>query len=290
MTWGLVAIAGATLVGGVVASSTGSSAAKQAAATQTQAADESAAVSREGLAQQESQYEQTRQDTLAQAAQSRSDTLGIYNTSRNDLAPYRSVGQNALLALSDQLGIARPAGMETTNTGNPQFQTDPGYQFAFNEGLKAVDARFPGMSKSGAKAQALTQYGQGVADQQYGNWLSRLSSLASVGQTATGQTASLGSNTSGTLASSNPSNTLANLSNASSNAIGNNTTNQVNALNDAAAARASGYVGSANAITSGISGTINNLSSLAGMYTPANSNNPLEYVNVTPNQLTGQYG
>lgn len=237
MTWGLVAVAGATLVGGIVSSSSASSAANKAANTQAAAADQSAQIQREGLAQQQTQFDQ----------------------SRSDVAPWRNVGTNALLALSDQLGLSRPAGMESNNTGNPQFRADPGYQFSFDQGLKAVDARFPGMSQSGAKQKALVQYGQGVADQQYDNWLSRFSTLAGYGQ--------------------NASNTLASVNNANAGAIGTASTNIGNSLENAAAARASGYVGGANATSGAISGGINNLASLYGMSGGFNSGSNLSGAN-----------
>lgn len=284
MAIGTLAAIGMGLAGaGSIASGImGSKSADKAAQAQVQSADAAAQVQREALAQQQSQYDTSRADTLAQYGQqredilgqykqSREDTLGFYNTGREDLAPYRGVGSNALLALSDQLGIARPAGSEGTNTGNPQFREDPGYKFAFDEGMRAVDARFPGMSKSGAKAKALTQFGQGTADQQYGNWLARLSGLASVGQTATGQSASLAGNASNTLAgasptnalnAASPTNALNSLGQANSAAIGNYASNTGNLLQNAGAARASGYVGSNNAW----SGAANNLASLGGMF------------------------
>lgn len=238
------AVIGSAVVGGVTASSASS----KAASVQSQAADQSAQVQREGLKQQQEQFDTTRKDAL-----------DIYSANYNNLGAYRDTGTNALLALSDQLGIPRPRGHENTNTGNPQFKEDPGYKFAFDEGMKAVDARFPGMSKSGAKAKALTQFGQGVADQQYGNWLSRLGSLASVGQTATGQAASLGTGLTSTLAS---------IGNSNANAIGNYSANAGNLLESAAAARASGYVGSGNAINDSIGSGINNALSLFSMRGP----------------------
>lgn len=237
-------LGGLSLAGSAVSAISGSNASNKAADAQTQAANEAAAVQREGLQQQQKQFDTTR-----------SDALSIYNQSRGDLSPYRDVGQNALLALSDALGIARPAGHANDNTGDPQFQTDPGYKFAFDQGLKAVDARFPGMSKSGAKAQALDTFGQGVADQQYGNWLSRLGSLASVGQSATGQSTSLGSGL---------TNTLATVGAQNSGAIQNYSANTGNLLQNAAASRASGYVSSANATNAAIGDGVNNLLALYG--------------------------
>ena len=78
-----------------------------------------------------------------------------------------------------------------TNCGPNAFQTDPGYQFALQQGTQALDrsAGGSGMFGSGNAATALTNYGQGLANQQYGNWLSNLSGLNNQGlQAAAGQT------------------------------------------------------------------------------------------------------
>ena len=261
-------LGGLAIAGTAVSAVSGANAASSAASAQAQAADQSAQVQREGLQQQQKQFDVSREDALSIYNKNRDDALGVYNTSRADLAPYRDVGSNALLALSDQLGIARPNGFESTNTGNPQFQKDPGYQFAFDEGVKAVDSRFPGMSRSGAKAKALTQFGQGIANQQYGNWLERLGGLASAGQAATGSSATLGTNftSSNNAAGQNLTNNLASIGTNNANAIGNYSMNTGNLLESAAASRASGYVGSSNAWSSAIGGGVNNLLSLYGMY------------------------
>ncbi len=108
-----------------------------------------------------------------------------------------------------------------------KFRTDPGYQFAFDEGSKALQnsAAARGILNSGATAKALTRYGQGVADQQYGNYFNRLQSLAGIGQSATNQTANYGAQ--------------------SANAQG-------NAFMNAGNARASAYSGIAGSANQGI--------------------------------------
>ncbi len=260
-------LGGVALAGTAAQAITGSNAADSAADAQIQGSQQAAQVQREGLAQQQRQFDTSRQDAINLYTQNRADARELYDTGRSDTQPFRSIGYNALLALSDSMGLARPAGYESRDIGNAAFRTDPGYKFAFDEGLKGVDARFRGQSRSGAKMKALNVYGQGVADQQYGNWLARLSGLASVGQTATGQAASLASN----FASSNNSaaqgltNNLTNIGANNANAIGSYAANTGNLLENAAAARASGYVGSSNATGSAISGGVNNLASLYGM-------------------------
>lgn len=118
------------------------------------------------------------------------------------------------------------------------FQETPGYQFAFNQGVQALDrsAASRGRLLSGAQDKALTRYGIGTGNQEYGNYLNRLSSMAGVGQTATGSVASAGQNF-----AQGGSNALM----AGGNAV-------ANGLNNAAGARASGYINSANAWGSAI--------------------------------------
>lgn len=80
-----------------------------------------------------------------------------------------------------------------------QFRTDPGYQFAFDQGQKALtnSAAAHGILNSGATGKALTDYGQGQADQQYGAYFNKLQSLAGLGQSATGSTAAAGGQAAG---------------------------------------------------------------------------------------------
>lgn len=77
-----------------------------------------------------------------------------------------------------------------------KLRSTPGYGFAFGEGQRALDssAAARGGLFSGAAAKALTKYGQGMADQQYGTHLNRLASLAEIGQTATNTTGGWGQN------------------------------------------------------------------------------------------------
>lgn len=109
------------------------------------------------------------------------------------------------------------------------FTETPGYQFRVQEGEKGVlnNLAALGMKNSGSALKALEKYRQGVASQEYGNYLNRLSSLAGVGQTQTSQINSLGVGT--------------------GRSIGQSAAN-------AGTARASGYVGAANALSQGYNG------------------------------------
>lgn len=108
--------------------------------------------------------------------------LAMFQQNREDLAPYRAAGTQGLAQFQESIG--------------PSFQQSPGYQFAFDEGRRAIDqnASARGMLNSGARLRELTRFGQGMANQEYGNYQNRLASLAGIGQSATGQTAQLGAN------------------------------------------------------------------------------------------------
>lgn len=60
----------------------------------------------------------------------------------------------------------------------------PGYQFAFNEGLRGIEnsAAARGTLLTGGTLKALTRFGTGLADQTYGNAVNRYLSLADLGQ------------------------------------------------------------------------------------------------------------
>lgn len=87
------------------------------------------------------------------------------------------------------------------------FQADPGYQFRFDEGQKALERSqaAKGRFLGGATLKALTRYGQDMGSQEYGNAFNRfqtnrntrfnqLAAVAGIGQTANGQLAQVGMN------------------------------------------------------------------------------------------------
>lgn len=166
------------------------------------------------------------------------------------------------------------SGTFTAPTAAEMEQNDPGYQARLQLGTDALQrsAAAAGGVVTGGTAQALNQYAQDYASNEYNNYYNqayntyatnynqyeqqqaneynRLASLAGVGQTAANQLA-----TSGQAASNNVSSNLLNTANSMGQSYQN-----------AAAANASGIVGSANAWNGGIGSTINNLYALQGMY------------------------
>jgi len=105
---------------------------------------------------------------------------------------YSTTGANANAMYGNALGLNGPQGNQQATAA---FQASPGYQFATQQGIQALDrsAAGSGMFGSGNAAMALNDYGQGMANQQYGNWLQGLSGLNNQGlAAATGQTARQG--------------------------------------------------------------------------------------------------
>ncbi len=189
------------LLGSVFSGVLGASSANKAAKAQTQAADQ---------ANETQRY--------------------IFDKSVALTEPQRQIGNNALAAMASQYGLAQaPEGF----TG---FQADPGYQFRLDQGNQAIDraSSARGMRMGGATLKAASDYNQGMASQEYGNYFSRLAGLAGVGQQATSQQISAGQTYGAN--------------------VGNN-------LLTAGQARASGYAG----VNDAAQGTINNLFSIYGM-------------------------
>jgi len=113
------------------------------------------------------------------AAQTAAQQLALYrdifNQQRADTAPWRAAGTQALGTLTGSL--------------QGPLEETPGYRFRFNEGLRALDhsAAARGMLLSGAQIKAAQRYGQGLAQDVYGDRMNRLQAMAGLGQTATGQ-------------------------------------------------------------------------------------------------------
>lgn len=95
--------------------------------------------------------------------------------------PQRQAGNAALAQLQAAL-----LGGDTSG-----FTQSPGYQFRMQEGQKAIEraAAAAGGFGSGSNLKDLTRFGQGVASQEYGDYVSRLLGLQQVGAQATAQSA-----------------------------------------------------------------------------------------------------
>ncbi len=182
------------------------------------------------------------QDRAAQAAADR--TMAQYQQARTDLKPYSDIGAAGVGRLSDLMGLSGNANVAgygdlTRNFSMADFQADPGYQFRFDEGMKALQrsASAKGGVFSGAAGKALQTFGQNIASDEYqrafdryndnqSTLFNRLSGVTNIGQNAVN----------------------------SQNTLGAAATQQANDFRISGAnARAAGKVGAANQYMSGLS-------------------------------------
>lgn len=156
--------------------------------------------------------------------------LEMYNKTRGDLSPYNETGKAATYTLAGLYGL--PGADGTVHAPDYSgFKNSPDYAFAKSEGINALDssAAAKGNLLSGGQLKELTDYGSGLASQNYGNYVQRLMGLAQLGESAGAQTGSYGANAAGNIG---------------------------NAQMRAGEATASGFVGAANSINAGIGNTL----------------------------------
>ncbi len=126
------------------------------------------------------------------------------------LQPYAQTGQNANAQLSRLLGLDPNADQ---NSITQALRNTPGYQFQMEQGTQALDrsASARGGLFSGAAAQELQRFGQGLGDSTYQQALQNLQPSVNTGYGAAGQQAGIFDNI-GSIQSNN-TNTQSNLLN-----------------------------------------------------------------------------
>ena len=208
------AVIGSAVIGGGVAMSASSKAAK----AQERAADKATVAQKAALDRQLELQEPFRQSGL---------------TAQNELMQYLGIGGD-----KNAPGYGSLAKSFDELYGGDKFQQDPSYQFRVDEGIKAVNrsAAARGMLESGATLKGLTRFGQREGSQEYQNAFNRfqveraarlnpLQSLMGSGQSA---------------------------SNVMTGNVGQAGQNEMANAYNAGQARASGYVGQANALSSAL--------------------------------------
>lgn len=87
--------------------------------------------------------------------------------------PYVEATRGAAGLYSDAIGLGGAGGNARAVDA---FQVGPGYEFAMDQGLTALDRRAAsrGMLASGNNTLDTINYAQGLANQEYGSWLDRL--------------------------------------------------------------------------------------------------------------------
>lgn len=175
MTWGMTAVAGATLVSGYM----GANAAKDAASMQAASADRAAQVQKE-----------------------------MFDIQNEQQKPYREAGYSALT------DIAGMKPYLTHQYGPEDFTAsiDPSYAWRLKQGQLATENALnrAGGMVSGNALTGLQDYTQGLASTEYGNAFNRyqtqrgniyntLASIAGLGQTSLGQTTQAGTAAAGNI-------------------------------------------------------------------------------------------
>lgn len=97
--------------------------------------------------------------------------------------PFIDQGTAGLGAYADLTGVNGP---DAATKAMSQFTASPGYQYQVSEGLKGVDAGAAsrGMLTSGQTIKAEETLGSNLADQDFGNYMTRLNTLANFGSNA----------------------------------------------------------------------------------------------------------
>lgn len=106
--------------------------------------------------------------------------------------------QNYLTNFKPSSGVQQGAGSQDFSA----FYNSPDYNFARTEGQRGLEqsAAARGGAFSGNALKALSEYNQGLASQQFGNYYNRMAGLAGIGQSATNSLAQVGSQYSGNIA------------------------------------------------------------------------------------------
>lgn len=120
----------------------------------------------------------------------------IYGQNKAALSPYMSAGGPATAAIQSLLGLSGPDAAAQQQGALNTWRGATGYQDQFNEGERAVTGALGnrGMLDSGAAQKALTKYGQGQANQSFGNYYSMLAQQQNVGLTGASALAGVGQN------------------------------------------------------------------------------------------------
>jgi hypothetical protein len=145
------------------------------------------------------------------------------------LAPFSTTGVQADTQSANLLGLN---GQPSADAAMKSFQASPGYQYQVQQGLQGVDAGAAarGTLVSGSTIKGEETVASGLANQDFGNYMSRLNSLSNFGITAAGGQASTDTSAAGAQANI-AGNTATGLSNTLSSFAGNS--NVQNALSSA---------------------------------------------------------
>lgn len=109
----------------------------------------------------------------------------------NQYAPLAQLGEQGTTMYANALGLNGAAGNAAATEA---FQAGPGFQFAMDQGLQALERRgaAQGRLQSGQTGLDTLNYATGLANQEYGNWLGQLGNFGNMWTTGvTGQASGL---------------------------------------------------------------------------------------------------
>lgn len=119
------------------------------------------------------------------------------------LGPYAQMGQQATQQFQGQVGkLGTPAGaLDIFKQFGQGFQQSPGYQFQVDEAKKGIDrlAAANGTFGSPEESQALSKMIMNLANQDYYNYLDKVSGLYGEGLQGLGNLSQMGANTASSL-------------------------------------------------------------------------------------------
>lgn len=117
------------------------------------------------------------------AGQGRDALNTNYTAGISGFQPFQSAGTQATGTYLDSLGLNGPEGNARATSA---FQASPGFNFALDTGLNAIDRRAAsrGMLGSGNTNLDTIRFATGLGQQDYGNWQSKLAGLGTQGLTA----------------------------------------------------------------------------------------------------------
>lgn len=211
-----------------------SDAAQTAGAKATQAADQGYDASRKFIKQGTKKgvgaLEQGQTAGLGYLDTATGQATGALNQAAPTWADLLSRANAGYGAYSDAVGAAGPEGQARARAN---FQTDPGYQFQQEQGLDALNrgAASRGMLASGNNSQDILKFSQGLADQSYGDYVSRLLPFLGQANTAAAGQSGLYSNLANiySQAGANKSNVATGTASGVANMYGNQGTQLANA-------------------------------------------------------------
>jgi len=204
----------------------------------------------------------------------------LYYDEKGERAPWVSAGENMLAIRNAELGMGRapsfgPAGNRIRMSQNDNgkyiiknefgdvtkrfaqkdnardymrdhqagFETSPGFEFQQEQGINAIErmAAARGNRLGGATLKEAGRYATGLASQDYGNYMNRLSGMSGTGQTGAAQQGVLGQNYAGAVGQNNAQ--AAQARGSSYQAQGNIAGNAINSIGNIYGGAMGGYYG-----------------------------------------------